>query len=90
MKLNKALHGLKQAPLSCNLHLEKMFDTVKIIKAPAPCLYTYNNCTIVVYVDDLIIIDPSVEGSDSAQEHHKETLCMHGRWRHEGVLGRAV
>jgi hypothetical protein len=32
-----------------------MFDTVKIIKAPTPCLYAYNNCTIVVYVDDLII-----------------------------------
>jgi Reverse transcriptase (RNA-dependent DNA polymerase) len=41
--------------------LEKMFDTVKIIKAPTPCLYTYNNCTIVVYVDDLIINGPNVK-----------------------------
>jgi Reverse transcriptase (RNA-dependent DNA polymerase) len=61
MKLNKALYGLKQAPLSWNLYLEKMFDTVKIIKAPTPCLYAYNNCTIVVYVDDLIVSDPNVE-----------------------------
>jgi hypothetical protein len=38
-----------------------MFDTVKIIKAPIPCLYSYNNCTIVVYVDDLIISGPTVE-----------------------------
>jgi Reverse transcriptase (RNA-dependent DNA polymerase) len=38
-----------------------MFDTVKIIKAPTPCLYAYNNCTIVVYVDDLIISGPNVE-----------------------------
>jgi Reverse transcriptase (RNA-dependent DNA polymerase) len=55
MNLSKALYGLKQAPLSWHLYLEKMFDTVKIIKAPTPCLYAYNNCTIVVYVDDLII-----------------------------------
>jgi hypothetical protein len=49
MKLNKALYGLKQAPLSWHFYLEKMFDTVKIIKAPTPCLYAYNNnCTIVV------------------------------------------
>jgi Reverse transcriptase (RNA-dependent DNA polymerase) len=41
MKLNKALYGLKQAPLSWHLYLEKMFDTVKIIKAPTPCLYAY-------------------------------------------------
>jgi hypothetical protein len=61
MNLNKALYGLKQAPLSWNLHLENMFDTVKIIKAPIPCLYAYNNCTIVAYVDDLIISGPSVE-----------------------------
>jgi Reverse transcriptase (RNA-dependent DNA polymerase) len=38
-----------------------MFDTVKIIKAPTLCLYEYNNCTIVVYVDDLIISGPNVE-----------------------------
>jgi Reverse transcriptase (RNA-dependent DNA polymerase) len=61
MKVNKVLYGLKQAPLSWHLHLEKMFDTVKIIKAQTPCLYASNNCTIVVYVDDLIISDPSVE-----------------------------
>jgi Reverse transcriptase (RNA-dependent DNA polymerase) len=61
MKLNKALYGLKQAPLSWHLHLEKMFDTVKIINAPSPCLYAYNNCTIVVYVDDLIISGQNVE-----------------------------
>jgi hypothetical protein len=61
MKLNKPLYGLKKAPLSWHLYLEKMFDTVKIIKAPTPCLYAYNNCTIVVYVDDLIISGPNVE-----------------------------
>jgi Reverse transcriptase (RNA-dependent DNA polymerase) len=61
MKLNKALYGLKQAPFSWHLHLETMFDTVNIIKARKPCLYAYNNCTIVVYVDDLIISDPNVE-----------------------------
>jgi Reverse transcriptase (RNA-dependent DNA polymerase) len=61
MKLNKALYGLKQAPLSWHLYLEKMFDTVKIIKAPTLCLYTYNNCTIPDYVDDLIISGPNVE-----------------------------
>jgi Reverse transcriptase (RNA-dependent DNA polymerase) len=61
MKLNKSLYGLKQTPLSWHLHLEKMFDTVKIIKAPTPCLYAYNNCTILVYVDDLIVCGPSVE-----------------------------
>jgi hypothetical protein len=43
------------------LYVEKMFDTVKIIKAPTPCLYAYNNCSIVVYVDDLIISGPNVE-----------------------------
>jgi hypothetical protein len=61
MKLNKALYGLKQAPLSWHFYLEKMFDTVIIIKAPTPCLYAYNNCTIVVYVDDIIISGPNVE-----------------------------
>jgi Reverse transcriptase (RNA-dependent DNA polymerase) len=61
MKVNRALSELKQAPLSWTFNLEKMFDTVKIIKAPNPCLYSYNNSTIVVYVDDLIISDPSVE-----------------------------
>jgi Reverse transcriptase (RNA-dependent DNA polymerase) len=61
MKLNKSLYGLNQAPLSWYLHLEKMFDTVKIIKAPTPCLFAYNNCIIVVYVHDLIISGPSVE-----------------------------
>jgi Reverse transcriptase (RNA-dependent DNA polymerase) len=61
MNLNKALYGLKQAPLSWHLHLGKMFDTVNIIKAPTPCLYTNNYCTIVVYVDDLIISGPNVE-----------------------------
>jgi Reverse transcriptase (RNA-dependent DNA polymerase) len=61
MRLNKALYGLKHAPLSWHLHLEKMFDTVKIIKAPTPCLYAYNNCAIVVYVNDLIISGPNVE-----------------------------
>jgi Reverse transcriptase (RNA-dependent DNA polymerase) len=61
MNLNKALYGLKQAPLSWHLHLEKIFDTVKIIKAPTPCLCAYKNCTIVVYVDDLIISGPNVE-----------------------------
>jgi Reverse transcriptase (RNA-dependent DNA polymerase) len=60
IKLNKALYGLKQAPLSWHLYLEKMFDTVKNSKAPTPCLYAYNNCTIVVYVDDVIISGPSV------------------------------
>jgi Reverse transcriptase (RNA-dependent DNA polymerase) len=55
MKVNKALYGLKQVLLSWHLHLEKMFDTVKIIKVPTPCLYAYNNCIIAVYVDDLII-----------------------------------
>jgi Reverse transcriptase (RNA-dependent DNA polymerase) len=39
MKISKALFRLKQAPLSWHLHLEKMFDDVKIIKAPTPCLY---------------------------------------------------
>jgi Reverse transcriptase (RNA-dependent DNA polymerase) len=48
MKLNKALYGLKKAPLSWHLYLKNMFDTVKTIKAPTPCLYAYNNCTIVV------------------------------------------
>jgi hypothetical protein len=38
-----------------------MFDTVKIIKAPTPRQYAYNNCTIVVYVDDLIISGLNVE-----------------------------
>jgi hypothetical protein len=61
MKLNKALYGLKKAPLSWYLHLKKMFDTVIIIKAPTPCLYAYNNCTIVVYVDDLTISGPNIE-----------------------------
>jgi Reverse transcriptase (RNA-dependent DNA polymerase) len=61
MKLNKALYGLKHAPLSWHLHLEKMFDIVKIIKAPTPCLHAYNSCAIVVYVEDLIISGPSVE-----------------------------
>jgi Reverse transcriptase (RNA-dependent DNA polymerase) len=61
MKVKKALYGLKQAPLSWRLYLEKMFDTVKIIKAPTPCLYAYNNCTIVVYVGDRIISGPNVE-----------------------------
>jgi hypothetical protein len=61
MKLNKALYGLKKAPLSSHFYLEKMFDTVKIIKAPTPCLYAYKNCAIVVYVDDLIISGPNVE-----------------------------
>jgi Reverse transcriptase (RNA-dependent DNA polymerase) len=61
MKLKKALYGLKQAPLSWHLHLEKMFDTVNIIKITTPCLYAFNNCTIVVYVDDLIISGPNVE-----------------------------
>jgi Reverse transcriptase (RNA-dependent DNA polymerase) len=61
MKLNKALYGLKQAPLSWHLHLETTFDTVKIIKAPTPFLFAYNNCTIVVYVDDLVISSPNVE-----------------------------
>jgi Reverse transcriptase (RNA-dependent DNA polymerase) len=61
INLNKAQYGLKQALLSWHLYLEKMFDIVKIIKAPTPCLYAYNNCTIVVYVDDLIISGPNVE-----------------------------
>jgi hypothetical protein len=61
MKLKKALYELKQAPLSWHLHLEEMFDTVKIIKAQTSCLYAINNCTIVVYGDDLIIGSPSVE-----------------------------
>jgi Reverse transcriptase (RNA-dependent DNA polymerase) len=61
VKLNKALYGLKHAPLIWHLFLEKMFDTVNIIKSPTPCLYAYNNCTIVVYVDDLIIRGPNVE-----------------------------
>jgi Reverse transcriptase (RNA-dependent DNA polymerase) len=39
MNLNKALYGLKHVPLECRLHLEKMLDTVKIIKAPTPCLF---------------------------------------------------
>jgi Reverse transcriptase (RNA-dependent DNA polymerase) len=38
MKLNKALYGLKKAPLSWHLYLEKIFDTVNIIKASVPCL----------------------------------------------------
>jgi Reverse transcriptase (RNA-dependent DNA polymerase) len=38
-----------------------MFDTVKIIKAPTPRLYAYNNCIIVVYVDDLIFSGPNIE-----------------------------
>jgi Reverse transcriptase (RNA-dependent DNA polymerase) len=62
MKLNNALYGVKQAPLSWHLHLEMIFDTINIIKTPTPCLYAYNNCTIVVYVDDLIISGPNVEG----------------------------
>jgi hypothetical protein len=41
--------------------LEKLFDTVKIVKAPTPCLYAHNNCTVVVHVDDLIISGPSVK-----------------------------
>jgi hypothetical protein len=61
MTLNKALFGLKQVPLSWHLHLERMFGTVKIIRAPTPCLYTYKTCTILVYVDDLIISGPKVE-----------------------------
>jgi Reverse transcriptase (RNA-dependent DNA polymerase) len=61
MRLNKALYGLKQSPLSWHLYLEKIFDNVKIIKTPTPCLYVYNNCTIVVYVEYLIISGPNVE-----------------------------
>jgi hypothetical protein len=61
MKLNKALYGLKQAPLSWHSYMEKMFDTVKILKAQTPCLYAYKACNIVVYVDDLIISGPTVE-----------------------------
>jgi Reverse transcriptase (RNA-dependent DNA polymerase) len=61
MKINKALYGLKKAPLSWHLYLKKMLDTVKIIKAPTQCLYAYKNCTIVIYVDDLIISGPNVE-----------------------------
>jgi hypothetical protein len=41
MTLNKAPYGLKQAPLSWHLPLEKVFDTVKIIKAPTPCVCTH-------------------------------------------------
>jgi Reverse transcriptase (RNA-dependent DNA polymerase) len=52
---------MKKAPLSWKLHLEKVFDTVKIIKAPTFCLYAYSNCIIVVYVDDLIKSGPTVE-----------------------------
>jgi Reverse transcriptase (RNA-dependent DNA polymerase) len=61
MKPNKALYGLKQTPLCWNLYLGKMFDTAKVIKPPIPCLYAHSNCTIVVYVDDMIISGPSVE-----------------------------
>jgi hypothetical protein len=61
MKLNKALYGLNQAQLSWHLYLKKMFDTVKIIKAPTPCLYAFKNCCNVVYVDDLIISGPNAE-----------------------------
>jgi hypothetical protein len=43
------------------LYWEKTFDTVKVIKAPTLCQYAYKNCTIVVYVDDLIISGPNVE-----------------------------
>jgi hypothetical protein len=41
--------------------MEKMFDTVEILKAETPCLYAYKACNIVVYVDDLIISGPTVE-----------------------------
>jgi Reverse transcriptase (RNA-dependent DNA polymerase) len=61
MKFNKALYGQMQAPISWHLYFEKMFDTVNIIKAPTTCLYAYNNCTILVYVDDLVISGPNFE-----------------------------
>jgi Reverse transcriptase (RNA-dependent DNA polymerase) len=61
MKLNKALYGLKQASLSWHSYMEKMFDTVKILKAQTPCLYAYKACNIVISVDDLIISGSTVE-----------------------------
>jgi hypothetical protein len=74
MKLNKALYGLKQAPLSWHFHLEMMFDTVKIIKASTPCLYAYSKCTIVVYIDDLIISGLNVEEVTELKNIFKDSL----------------
>jgi Reverse transcriptase (RNA-dependent DNA polymerase) len=91
MKLNKAQYGLKQAPLSWHLYLEKMFDTVKIIKAPTPCLYAYSNCTIVVYVDDLIISGPNVEEVTELKNIINGLfVCTDAGAMKEYAVGRAV
>jgi hypothetical protein len=86
MKPNKALYGLKQTPLSWNLYLGKMFDTAKVIKPPTPCLYAHSNCTIVVYVDDMIISGPSVEEVTELKNIIKglfvcpSNICSEPRW----------
>lgn len=55
-KLNEPLYGLKQAGREWYLKLSNPLESIGFKKSPVnPCVYTYLDIIIIIYVDDLLI-----------------------------------
>ena len=62
LKLNKILYGLKQGSYNWYKKLKKsLVDRVFKPSEIDPCLYIVNGMIILTYVDDCIIVGPSME-----------------------------
>ena len=84
-RLVKAMWGLKESPLAFFAHFDKVLRQLGLTQAePDECLYLGNNVTVVVYVDDFLIV-----GNHSDAESLMSLICSRMKVDRRGGLVKA-
>jgi hypothetical protein len=65
LKLVKNLYGQRQAGRVWYLHLVKHLVRMGFLQSQVdPCVFSYNQCVVLIYVDDTILLGPSKQEID--------------------------
>lgn len=74
-KLDKGLYGLKQSPRIWNEKWKSVMTDLRFQQLLSDeCVYVRNKTWLLTYVDDIIIVSPNIEQSDTVKQQLSEAL----------------
>ncbi|CAH9095979.1 unnamed protein product [Cuscuta epithymum] len=90
--LKKALYGLKQSPRQWNIKFDQCMSSLRFKRSDSdPCLYFKDADSVLVflliYVDDMLIISPSVNAIKNVQQCLCENFAMKDLGDAKRILG---
>ena len=93
--LRRALYGLRQSPRTWHQRLKEELEGMGFTASDAdPSLFFYNHKTgqisLLVYVDDLLITAPSMEGIDYLKDKIKAAFDTHDLGPAAAFLGMSI